>query len=81
MNDIKNLSLAWLSTTSSLLAAIKYRELIAIISAVVLPIIFFTLGKTVDVVVQVYLSRTNGSSDREHAAGRHLNADKADYAE
>lgn len=57
MNDIKNILLAWVSSASSLFAAIEYRELITIISALVLPVVFFTIGKTVDVAVQVYLDR------------------------
>jgi len=70
MNDLKNISLAWISTTTSLFAAIEYREVIAILSAVVLPVVFFTVGKTVDVLVQVYLGRK-----------RDLNADRADRAD
>ncbi|MBK6725326.1 MAG: hypothetical protein IPO41_10595 [Acidobacteria bacterium] len=55
MNDTKNILIAWLSSTTSVLAAIEYRELITIVSAIVLPVLFFTIGKTVDVLVQVYL--------------------------
>lgn len=55
MNDTKNILIAWLSSTTSVLAAIEYREVITIISAIVLPVLFFTIGKTVDVLVQVYL--------------------------
>ena len=57
MNDTKNILIAWLSSTTSVLAAIEYRELITIVSAIVLPVLFFTIGKTVDVWVQVYLDR------------------------
>ncbi|MEQ1645107.1 MAG: hypothetical protein ABL959_16780 [Pyrinomonadaceae bacterium] len=55
MNDTKNILIAWLSSTTSVLAAIEYREIITIVSAIVLPVLFFTIGKTVDVLVQVYL--------------------------
>lgn len=57
MNDMKNILIAWLSSTTSVLAAIEYREIITIVSAIVLPVVFFTLGKTVDVLVQVYLRK------------------------
>jgi hypothetical protein len=33
------------------------KTVMTIISAVVLPVIFFTIGKTVDVAVQVYFKR------------------------
>ena len=57
MNDTKNILIAWLSSTTSVLAAIEYREIITIVSAIVLPVLFFTIGKTVDVLVQVYLDK------------------------
>lgn len=61
MNDSKNILLAWFSSISSIFAAVETRELISILSAIVLPVLFFTVGKTVDVLVQVYLSRKRGS--------------------
>jgi len=67
MNDTKNILIAWLSSTTSIFAAIESREALMIVSAIVLPVIFFTLGKTVDVLLQLYLS---GRSIR--------NADKRD---
>ena len=57
MHDIKNFWLAWVSTASSLFAAIEMKTVMTIVSAVVLPVIFFTIGKTVDVAVQVYFKR------------------------
>lgn len=57
MNDTKNILIAWLSSLSSVFAAIETRTVITIISAIVLPIIFFTLGKTVDVLLQIYFRR------------------------
>lgn len=57
MNDTKNLLLAYLSTLSSAFAAVETRTLITIISAIVLPIVFFALGKTIDVALQIYLKR------------------------
>lgn len=57
MNDYKNILLAWVSTASSVFAAVEMKTVMTIISAVVLPVIFFTIGKTVDVAVQVYFKR------------------------
>ena len=57
MNDIKNFLLAYFSTASSVFAAVETRTLITIISAIVLPIIFFGVGKTIDVLLQIYLRR------------------------
>lgn len=54
MHDIKNIFIAWVSTASSVFAAIEAKTVMTIISAVVLPVIFFTIGKTVDVLLQIY---------------------------
>ena len=55
MNDIKNIFIAWISTSTSLFAAIELKTVLSILSAVVLPIVFFSIGKTVDVLLQIYL--------------------------
>ncbi len=57
MHDFKNIFIAWASTISSVFAAVEARELITIFSAIVLPIVFFTIGKTVDVCLQVHFRR------------------------
>lgn len=57
MSDTRNAFLAWASSLASVFAAIETRDLITIISAIVLPVIFFTIGKSVDVLLQVYLRR------------------------
>lgn len=57
MNDTKNILLAWISSLSSMFTAIETKTWIAIISAIVLPMIFFTIGKTVDVLLQIYFRR------------------------
>ena len=57
MNDIKNILLAWASSWTSVAAAIEFRTWITIVSAIVLPVVFFTIGKTVDVLVQVYIGK------------------------
>ncbi|MEP7213499.1 MAG: hypothetical protein ABI791_10505 [Acidobacteriota bacterium] len=63
MNDIKNISIAWLSTVTSVFTAIEARTVITIISAVVLPIVFFAIGKTVDVCLQIHFRRTEAKRD------------------
>jgi hypothetical protein len=57
MNDFKNFFIAYFSTAPSLFVAVETRTLITVISAIVLPILFFTVGKTIDVVLQIYLDR------------------------
>ena len=57
MNDTKNILLAWISSLSSVFTAIEARTWITIISAIVLPVVFFTVGKTVDVMLQIYFRR------------------------
>ena len=69
MTDTRNFFLAWLSSISSLFTAIDTGDVLAIVSAVVLPVIFFTIGKTVDVLVQMYLSR-NGARTADDADER-----------
>ncbi len=54
MNDIKNILIAWISSSSSILTAIESKTVITIVSAIVLPILFFTIGKTIDVLLQIY---------------------------
>jgi hypothetical protein len=57
MNDIKNIFIAWISTSTSLFAAIELKTVLAIVSAIVLPVIFFSIGKTVDVLLQIYFRK------------------------
>ena len=68
MTNTKNILLAWVSSVSPLFAAIETR--ITIISAIILPIVFFAVGKTVDVCLQIYFRRCTS-----------LNADRADGTE
>ena len=65
MSDYKNIFLAWVSTASSVFAAVEMKTVLTIISAVVLPVIFFTIGKTVDVALQVYLRRKEDGRKRD----------------
>jgi hypothetical protein len=54
MNDTKNALLAWISSTPTLAAV---ADPITLISAIILPVVLFTLGKTVDVLLQVWINR------------------------
>lgn len=56
MHDIKNFWLAWVSSISTLFS-LDGNGLITVISAIVLPVIFFTVGKTVDVCLQIYFKQ------------------------
>jgi hypothetical protein len=56
MSDTKNILLAWVSAGTTLLTQVS-DGLMPLVSAVVLPIVFFAVGKTVDVLVQLYISR------------------------
>jgi len=53
MQDTKNIMLAGLSSITSVFTAIETQTLITIISAIILPIFFFCIGKAVDVMVQI----------------------------
>ena len=58
MNDAKNIFLAWASTATSVAAAVEAKTVVTIISAIILPIVFFTLGKTIDVLLQIYFRKS-----------------------
>ncbi|HMQ05312.1 MAG TPA: hypothetical protein PKD26_15450 [Pyrinomonadaceae bacterium] len=68
MNTTKNILLAWISAGSPVIAAIGFENGLYAISAIVLPIVFFAIGKTVDVLLQIYLDkrkrRCGGSNDK-----------------
>lgn len=55
MHDFKNILIAWISSATAVFTAIETRTLITVISAIVLPILFFSIGKTIDVILQIYL--------------------------
>jgi len=57
MNDTKNILLAWISSLSSVLTALEAGTWTTLLSAVVLPITFFVIGKAIDVALQVYFRR------------------------
>lgn len=57
MNDIKNLTLAWLSAGSPVIAFAGSDAGLTIVSAIILPIILFAIGKAVDVLLQIYFAK------------------------
>lgn len=58
MNDIKNLFIAFSASASTFFAAFESTAtIISVISAVVLPIVFFAIGKAIDVALQIHLER------------------------
>lgn len=57
MHDIKNLFLAGISSFPSAILAIETQTWIAIVSSIILPILFFAVGKAADVGVQIYFKR------------------------
>lgn len=62
MNDTKNILLAW---TSSFASFYNSREAGEILTAIVLPIIFFAVGKTADILLQLYFSRRRDANGRK----------------
>ena len=64
MSDTRNAFLAWASSMPSVFGVLETRDVITIVSAIVLPVIFFTVGKTVDVLLQVYLKRKGNGNEK-----------------
>lgn len=58
MNDLKAAFLTTFSSAPAFVVAISTRADIAVISSIILPILFFVLSKTIDVCVQLYLRRS-----------------------
>lgn len=65
MNDSKNILLAWLSSVSPIFLAIETQTWITVVTAIILPIIFFVAGKTIDVFLQIYLKRKEARSEEK----------------
>lgn len=57
MSDTRNAVIAWLSSSSWLLAAIEWPSWFTVMTAVVMPAALFAAGKTVDIIFQLYLRR------------------------
>ena len=62
MHDIKNFYLAWVASVPYL-TAIESHTLISLISAIVLPIVFFAIGKTADILLQIYFRKDRQKPD------------------
>ena len=56
-NDMKNFLLAGFSTSPATILALDTKTLITVISAIVLPVLFFAIGKTIDVCLQLHFKR------------------------
>ena len=65
MNDVKNILIAWISSSSSIMVAIETKTVITIVSAIVLPILFFTIGKTVDILLQIHFRSRDQKRQKE----------------
>ena len=63
MNE-RNFLLSTLVSMPAMLAAVEIQTWISIVSAVVLPVLFFCVGKGIDVYVQVYLKERRRRSNR-----------------
>jgi hypothetical protein len=70
MTDHRNVLLAWGTTVTSIAATIDMSKWLTFISAIVLPIVFFAVGKTIDVFVQIYLRRRADEKEQEHKTRR-----------
>jgi hypothetical protein len=57
MNDLKSHFIAGISASPSFVFALAEPGTLAIITSIVLPIVFFVLSKAVDVLVQIYFRR------------------------
>ncbi|MBE7517394.1 MAG: hypothetical protein HS105_12435 [Chloracidobacterium sp.] len=61
MSDTKNIAIAWSSSLSTLLTtAFSYDVVVTI----VLPVVLFSIGKSVDVLIQIYLERSKRGGRR-----------------
>ena len=69
MNDTKNILLAWVSAGTTLLTQVS-DGLMPLVSAVVLPILFFAVGKTVDVCLQLYINRKRAGREEKDGTDR-----------
>ena len=63
-NDMKNVFLAVLSGSPTLLAA-AIEPALTIISAVILPIVFFVIGKSADILLQIHFRRREEQAKRD----------------
>ena len=57
MHDLKNILLAWVSASPVVMTVTGERGFITVMSAIILPILFFTVGKAVDACLQIYFQK------------------------
>lgn len=65
MNDVKNIFLAWVSAGSPVVAAISSEPGVTILSAIILPVVLFAIGKTIDVLLQIHFRNRDRGEDNE----------------
>ncbi|MGD9629200.1 MAG: hypothetical protein AB7V18_08140 [Pyrinomonadaceae bacterium] len=65
MQDIKNVAIAWVSTSATVFSAIELKTALAVLSALVLPVIFFAIGKSIDVALQLYFKHRDETHERD----------------
>lgn len=62
MNDIKNMLIAWGSASTSAITLVDAVTMKAFASVIMLPVVLFLIGKSIDVLLQFYFHRRD--SDR-----------------
>ncbi len=64
-SNVNNITISSLSGMPALFVAVESQTALSIASAVVLPVLFFILGKTADILLQIYLKkRSDGRNDK-----------------
>jgi hypothetical protein len=63
--DMNNLILAGFCNMPAMLLAFEKTTLITVISAIVLPCLFFLIGKTVDVFLQIHFKNREKRNDQD----------------
>jgi len=61
MTELKSSFIAGVSSAPSFVFAISEPSTLAIITSIVLPVVFFVLSKAIDVLVQIYFRRKKNS--------------------
>jgi hypothetical protein len=65
-HDMKNIALAWLTSSPAMLQAIDSQTVISVMSSIVLPVLFFAIGKYVDARLQIYFQNRRNRKDAEN---------------
>lgn len=56
-SNVNNITISSLSSVPAFFFATESQSYLSVVPAIVLPVIFFLLGKTADIVLQIYLKR------------------------